>query len=326
MTPASPSGTIAVLVVHPATDDQQVPALRLVFGQLPSEERDFRVADIRAALNIGTIPPRNLIVAERGHRLVGAILTVVQPDRTAFVLPPMVLPTEAAVRQHVADELLRAVCRRIDSAGALLGQSLVAPEDRDEREDLTRNGFPHVADLSLRQRLLDQPLPPLAHVPLASQPFDPAQNSERLARLLERTYVGTLDCPLLNGMRSAADAVVSHQAAGQFDPALWHIYQADEQDAAVVLMSPHPDQQAWEVVYFGLVPEIRGRGYGRLLMLAALHAARKAGVGSVFLAVDMQNCYAMRVYEQLGFAEVAVRSVHLRPRPPEIDNLWTRTV
>lgn len=314
-----------MLVVHPATNDQQVPALRLVFGHLPSEEREFRVADVRAAFNNGAIPPRNLIVAERGQRLVGAILAVVQPDRTAFVLPPMVLPTEAAARQHIADELLQAVCRRIDSAGALLGQSLVAPEDWQERDDLTRNGFPQVADLSLRQRLLDEPLPPLPQIPLTSQSFDPAQDTERLMRLLERTYVGTLDCPALNGLRSAADAVVSHQAAGRFDPALWRIYRDEGQDVAAVLLNPHPDQQAWEVVYFGLVPEIRGRGYGRLLMLAALHAAQKAGVGSVFLAVDTQNRYAMRVYEQLGFVEVAVRAVHLRRRPQEIDNLCTRT-
>lgn len=58
-----------------------------------------------------------------------------------------------------------------------------------------------------------------------------------------------------------------------------------------------------EIEPMGLLPDARGRGYGRALLLAALH--RLAGEGGreqrVHLAVWRQNAAAIELYSQLGF-------------------------
>ncbi|MCH7687206.1 MAG: GNAT family N-acetyltransferase [Planctomycetes bacterium] len=61
----------------------------------------------------------------------------------------------------------------------------------------------------------------------------------------------------------------------------------------------------------GVVPEHRGKGYSRAMMQNGLHEASRAGCDTVLLAVDSQNHYAGRVYDDLGFSELAVRSVHV---------------
>ena len=79
-------------------------------------------------------------------------------------------------------------------------------------------------------------------------------------------------------------------------------------------MNDHPTKDAWEVVYMGVVPDARGKGYGRAMLWHGLDEARRAGRGSVLLAVDGKNLYANRIYDDLGFIEVASRAVHVRMR------------
>jgi ribosomal protein S18 acetylase RimI-like enzyme len=147
--------------------------------------------------------------------------------------------------------------------------------------------------------------------PLTSIGFDP-QHPERFEQVLERTYLGSRDCPALNGTRTAAEALAGHRLAGEFDPARWRLYQAGGSDVGILLMAAHAEQRMWEVVYMGLVPEARGRGYGRAMLLDGLRAAAAAGQAGMFLAVDKSNEFAVRLYESLGFARVGEQAVHLR--------------
>jgi hypothetical protein len=45
--------------------------------------------------------------------------------------------------------------------------------------------------------------------------YEPGVHDERFARLLEKTYVGTRDCPEVGGRRTGADALAAAQGAGQ---------------------------------------------------------------------------------------------------------------
>jgi len=56
-----------------------------------------------------------------------------------------------------------------------------------------------------------------------------------------------------------------------------------------------------------LLPAFQHRGYGRVLMLAALHTARDRGYRQVSLTVHPQNP-AVRMYERCGFAKREVRN------------------
>jgi ribosomal protein S18 acetylase RimI-like enzyme len=104
----------------------------------------------------------------------------------------------------------------------------------------------------------------------------------------------------------------SHRLSGGFDPARWKIYRHDGVDAGLLLMNDHPDQNAWEVVYLGVVPSCRGLGVGRTMLQAGLSEAKLAGRDSVLLAVDRRNRYARKLYDDLGFVEMGVRAVHVR--------------
>jgi GNAT superfamily N-acetyltransferase len=66
---------------------------------------------------------------------------------------------------------------------------------------------------------------------------------------------------------------------------------------------------------FYVLPEVRGRGVGRLLMDRAYQELREAGVTSVALEMVATNQSARRFYEREGFATIFVQM--LRHLPPD---------
>ncbi len=57
----------------------------------------------------------------------------------------------------------------------------------------------------------------------------------------------------------------------------------------------------------------RGGGLGRSLMNALIGEARKRGALQVFLEVRADNPGAQRLYETLGFEQIAVRAGYYQP-------------
>jgi ribosomal protein S18 acetylase RimI-like enzyme len=57
----------------------------------------------------------------------------------------------------------------------------------------------------------------------------------------------------------------------------------------------------------GLLPGYRGRGLGEKLILAALDAARSAGLERISLSVYAQNTRAMALYRKVGFVHEGTR-------------------
>jgi mycothiol synthase len=297
-----------MISVAPVDSARWTEALSLLFSRFSPAERDQRVAEV---LGSGELDLTGLLIAEADGKPFGAGLYAMQADKTAFVWPPGV-SSVADEPAHVADAILQEVGRRIDAAGAWLGQCLLEPDAHADRDALTRNGFAHFADLSFLLRSLSSPLPPVADIGFETVAFNPATNAGRFADVLEQTYIGTLDCPRLGGLRSGAEALAGHRLAGRFSPDRWKIYRVDNDDVGVLLLTDHPDQNTWEVVYMGIVPAWRGRGLGRAMLLAGLHDAQAAGTGAVTLAVDTANNYAKKIYEEVGFVEIGARAVHIR--------------
>lgn len=134
-----------------------------------------------------------------------------------------------------------------------------------------------------------------------------------LLEALEATYDQTLDCPELCGMRTTADVLASHKAAGTFDPALWWLLEMDGKPEGCCLMSPSPAQRALELVYLGLSPRVRGLGLGkRLLALGIAHAGAHHRAWPVHCAVDQRNEPARKLYERFGFEETGRREALVR--------------
>ncbi len=162
-----------------------------------------------------------------------------------------------------------------------------------------------------------------------------------LIRALERSYIDTLDCPELCGLRTIEDVLVSHKGVGQLDPRLWWLVLHEGQAAGCVMFTPVRETDSVELVYLGLGPELRGLGLGKLLLREAIeavevwwHSAQRranAGAGAsagasdvvaasrvgnlsggITLAVDVRNVPALKLYRAAGFVRSAVRVPFVR--------------
>lgn len=91
--------------------------------------------------------------------------------------------------------------------------------------------------------------------------------------------------------------------ADTFDPATWHVA---EEGGAVVgfsLCDQYPDL-GW-VQYLGTIPEERGRGLGRLLLLHSFATYWDRGIKRIGLTVSSENVpAARRLYDSAGMREV----------------------
>ncbi len=152
---------------------------------------------IEAALSLADQGRSRFWVARRQGRPLGALRIIVQPGRTAISTLPAVLPEEGAT---LARQLLDRAVADLAAEGVQLVQAL-GPRDRGPEADLwTAGGFQHVADLlylvSPQAAFPDAPPAPR----LTFTPYSPPRH-QRLARLVERTYAGSLDCPALEARR-----------------------------------------------------------------------------------------------------------------------------
>lgn len=296
--------------VSTASDEEQPAALELLFSRLPAEERRASIESVSKAAENGEQTLDGLLVASQEGEPVGAVLFLMQPDGTAYVFAPCAVAHRSPA--EICDALLQEVRHRIVEGGAWIGQCILDPAETADREVLSRNGFWHLADLRYLHRPLSEPLPECSHVPLEAVSWDPHSEElqNRFAELIERTWVGTQDCPELNGLRSGAEALESHRLTGTFRPELWTLYRGEGRDAGLLLFGDHPEEEAWEVAYMGVAGEFRGRGLGREMLARGMRAAQAAGRKSILLAVDARNRYAAKTYEELGFEELAVRSIH----------------
>ncbi|MCP4425482.1 MAG: GNAT family N-acetyltransferase, partial [Chloroflexi bacterium] len=99
-----------------------------------------------------------------------------------------------------------------------------------------------------------------------------------------------------------------------FGPAPWYQpYSADEVDATLenpadILFLFKDDASigfAWlqkeAIEPIGIVPGERGRGYGRFLLLAALHKLKQRGAAQAQIGVWRENETAVSLYQSFGF-------------------------
>lgn len=298
-----------IVTVSQTAPERRVAALSILFSHLVGEGVAEQVDELLAAEARRELSLEGLLSAEIDDGTVGAVLYLMQADQCAYVWSPVVI-SSGCDPERTADALLQELKRRVTAEGAWIAQCLIEPDANVERETLMRNGFLHLTDLDYLTRRLADPLPAGSERPFETVSFRPEENFERFAEVIEKTYVGSLDCPELEGIRSGAEAISSHSATGIFMPERWTIFRDEGRDVGVLIFADHPDQDAWEVVYMGILPEARGRGYGKAMLHSGLRDARAGSRSSVLLAVDSRNRFARRVYDDLGFELFDVRSVH----------------
>ncbi len=277
-------------------------ALARALARVPDAHRAARVLHCLHLLETGVLDPRGVLVAWRGSDIAGVqVCAPLAGSVCLFWLP--------AADDVCAAPLVQAGLDWSRSIGCKLAQALANPGDLPFTDPLVRQGFRPITQMHQLVCALDQ-LPAESPTPLRYQRYRPDLHA-RFATTLERTYVGTLDCPELNGRRTIEEILAGHRAQGKFHPDFWWLTLDGDVPVGVMLLVEMPDETTWELAYLGIVPEYRRRGLGRAMTLHALHALRARSAGQMLLAVDERNAPALRLYETLGFEEVERNQVLL---------------
>ena len=90
------------------------------------------------------------------------------------------------------------------------------------------------------------------------------------------------------------------------------VAESGDVDGYAGLLSPQGTGQA-DVQTVAVIASARRHGLGRTLVEALLVEARAREAGEVFLEVRADNAPAQRLYESLGFEQIAVRPRYYQP-------------
>lgn len=262
-------------------------------------------------------------LSDRGGRYRLAAAAFVGAGRSAMLLASRVRePAEVPRLATAISAALRSVSDRAD-----LGQALVDPGSAREIEAFESAGLVRIALLEYLERslpragLIDAPAVPsgwsvaAAHEPAVLGGSDPRMLGPsvraELVALLEATYLDTLDCPGLAGMRRVEDVLDGHFGSGA-RPRHWIVARESGVARGLCLINGPADGGSAELVYLGLAREARGRGIARLLLAHGLRACGESRTSSVTLAVDARNAPARRLYDSLGFRRTSSRVALVR--------------
>jgi mycothiol synthase len=250
----------------------------------------------------------------------------ISPDSITGVAWVQRLPGETAClwippnQGAIGSAIMRAAAGFVDERQIPLTQLVVSPDDGYSDAECSAAGFSKFAtlrylyaDLADDSRRVDsrgqsQTPSPLAFAAHAEREPD------RLERVVEQTYVGTLDCPGLDGVRPLAEVLEGYRAQGTHRPEHWYLAQTEGQDVGALILAEHPGLGNWELVYMGVAVDARGRGFGARIVEFAIDVAARHHAERLVLAVDAANEPALRVYGRLGFITWAERIVYARLR------------
>ena len=246
-------------------------------------------------------------VPVRRSRLVSASLAIELPGATSLIMVPDAAP-DHEVPPEATLATLKALVPAEFARGQGLLQALVSPS-HDTQPRLFRDaGFSFLTRLLYLDLRCRAGLEPVNPRPLCCCdktainwiPYTSSMHALFLSAL-ELTYVESLDCPGLAGLRSAPDILAGHRATGDTGSKLWWMAEVDHSPVGVLLLSHHRRAASVEVVYMGVVPSARGRGVGDALLFKAIRETQDIAADSLALAVDRANTPARRLYARFGF-------------------------
>jgi mycothiol synthase len=210
---------------------------------------------------------------------------------------------------EVLADLLAQAAQAVRRRGHRFAQVLLEPElAKRVRPQLLGAGFSFLANLLYMHR---NAFDPAVVRPVEAVTWRTLREvgEGTVSQVIQRTYIGSRDCPGLTGIRSMPEVLAGHRGAGEFDPEGWYLLQYEGRNVGVTLTSRTPLRSTLELVYCGLVPEARGKGLGRICVHKAIVRARDLAVPAISLAVDAANEPARRMYEAMGFAAHTSRDV-----------------
>jgi len=307
-------------VLPPSDETEFRAALALLMAQpdRPSADVGHRIDLLTRYADRYQLSLKHCLIAKEGEQIIAACLCVDSAGRSSSVLTPALAPVSASGPAVV--RLLEEASRLARGRAVLFLQGMIPPEAVHQAELYRQASFAPLARLIYLETDLAQPvLSGKSTPPVTWETYSP-RTHDLFARVVEGTYEQSLDCPRLNSLRDIEDVLASHRATGEFDPDFWLVAVADSEPAGTLLLSHTPERSSYEVVYMGLLPGWRGRGYGGALLRRAVELAREQAAAVLTLAVDARNTPARRLYRRFGFREVCRRDAWIRVLPgPGLD-------
>jgi mycothiol synthase len=295
----------ADLDVQPATDENRISALGLVFAHLPPEERERRIVNALGGQDSAT---GAAWTAYRGDKLAAAALVEVLPGKTAIVSPPC--PSDTQPSETIRDLLVQIVAK-LPRQDVRLVQVFLAQDRGGEEPLLIEAGFQRAATLLYLVSLSGTFPASSPEDDVEFVPYSPSLD-ERFAEVIEQTYRGSLDCPSVDQVRPIDDALEGYRSTGVFDPARWLLARRRGRDVGCLLLADDPASNQWELTYMGVVPAARGLGIGPAIVRHAQWLTGQAGRERLVLAVDANNEPAISVYAAANFVQWDKRRLFLR--------------
>ena len=297
-------------VVRPATACDLDPAIRLVLGGQGATITNENVREFLAFAHERGIDLAMLWIAEQGGKPTLAALPVVSPGRTAlmFASPP---PSSAS--DAILARVIDAVCHDLRDKKVQLAQVLLDPADEVMQRIYAQVHFNLTAEL-----IYLQGSPPRG-VELPMLPADfrwvnySAATHDLFARMIADSYLQSMDCPALNGLRGMEDVLEGHKASGLFNPKHWFLMcEGDRPLGVLILASTGSQNELMELVYLGLHPEARGKKLGEIMMRQAMAIVAAEKHERLSLAVDAQNLPALKLYYRHGMDRVGIKRAMMR--------------
>jgi len=176
---------------------------------------------------------------------------------------------------RVVSRLLEALTGAILQAGCVYVQALIPPEQRYSAEACAGAGYEYLTQLVYLR------------LPAAAAPAGSGED----------------------------EVLAGHRASGVYTPSGWLLpHKGDECVGCVLINDSVESSRDVDVVYLGVRPPWRRRGFARAMIARAADYAASRQRRWVTLAVDAANTPAVNLYRQVGFTETCRRDVWAQRR------------
>ncbi|MCG8450101.1 MAG: GNAT family N-acetyltransferase [Pirellulales bacterium] len=285
---------------------ERTDVLRLLYVGLPEDQQTGLAHALAAVRGEDEAPFTGLLVARDAQKIQAAVWIQLAPGHTAVVWPPPAGHPASSALMHAAAVFL-------DQHDVALAQILAHPDTMPNEKTLADGDFHPLANL-VYLTVENSHFPQAC--PEGDLQFEPQayHQSERLGKLLLETYEGSLDCPALNGMRRPEDILEGYADQGALDTNQWYFIRHNQEDVGTLILTSHAQGENWELVYMGIVPTARGKGFGWQTLQHAMWQSRLFKAQRMVLAVDEMNEHALRTYRRAGFVVWDRRTVFARLR------------
>ena len=296
--------------IAPATSENLTEVLTLVFSKHEAQDVLNRVRAALAEYREGRLPGEGLLAAYRDGCLVGATFAQVLPGQVGDVLATTTCwPTSRSRRRKRLRARLWPMRRRrvrLWFTRCLTVDPMVATLFGSNRPVLL--AWLNCTIYWPRLAIFPTESP---EGPLTFEPYTPEKHG-RLCAVVDKTYEATLDCPGLDGTRTAVEVLEGYATSPGTCPSHWFLIRHEDRDVGCLLLADYGEHGNCELTYMGLVPSARGSGWGLQVTRYAQWVARTLGRDHLVLAVDSVNQPARDMYASAGFRGWDRRLVYMR--------------